>query len=170
MKRPPPPWKAAEAHALYTLDRPSAAVDAVYEVERICAWLMDPHRCPPDYVADAAARSLGQPDVRPAGADGRLGTPRVRRRPHARCAHRPTERRVQSHASAILLVERCREKRTEECGEVRTTHETASVRKSERKSQERVVRGVRQCMQSVCKRERTTCCCRPRSVVVSSAA
>ena len=30
MKRPPPPWKAAEAHALYTLDRPSAAVDAVY--------------------------------------------------------------------------------------------------------------------------------------------
>ena len=30
MKRPPPPWKAAEAHAVHTLDRPSAAVDAVY--------------------------------------------------------------------------------------------------------------------------------------------
>ena len=30
MKRPPPPWKAAEAHAVHTLDRPSAAVDTVY--------------------------------------------------------------------------------------------------------------------------------------------
>jgi len=30
MKRPPPPWKAAEAHAVHTSDRPSAAVDTVY--------------------------------------------------------------------------------------------------------------------------------------------
>jgi hypothetical protein len=34
MKRPPPPWKATEAHAVHPTDRPSAAVDAVYTQQR----------------------------------------------------------------------------------------------------------------------------------------